>query len=207
VPKLIPQSKIDKIKKLRSFGWSLSEIYKNVKVGYGSVFRYIKGVKIKPQYQRAWLDKRNGSKIRKKKLEKIAATKARKQIVSLSSKEKLIFLAALYWCEGGKTDFNFINSNPEMVRTFINGLKEILKIDGKNIRASIRIYEDLDKNTCLGHWSEMIGIPMNEFVNIDVLKGKKTGKLPYGLCRIRVRKGGNMLKYLLAVNRRVSDIF
>lgn len=116
-------------------------------------------------------------------------------------------MTALYWGEGGKGDFNFTNSNPEMIKIFVNGLREILKIDQKDIRASIRIYEDLDRNIFLNHWSKITEIPVKEFANVDVLKGKKSGKLAYGLCRIRIKKGGNMLKYLLALDRRVSEIF
>ena len=61
MPKLIPQDKIDQIKKLRSLGWSLPEIYREVKVGYGSVMRYIKDVQILPQYQKALENKKKGS--------------------------------------------------------------------------------------------------------------------------------------------------
>jgi hypothetical protein len=207
VPKYISKDKIEKIKILRSQGWSLPEIYREVGVGYGSVSRYIKGVVVLPQYQQIWLDKRNGSKVKKERLEKIAYQKAKDLITNLNEKEKLLFIAALYWGEGGKKDFNFTNSDPEMIRIFVKCLENILKVDQKDIRVSIRIYEDLDRNTCLSHWSKITCIPVKEFVNVDVLKAKKTGKLTYGLCRIRIKKGGNMLKYLLALNRRVSEIF
>lgn len=192
---------------LRSRGFSLPEIYREVKVGYGSVSRYIQGVKILPQYQKIWLSKRNGSKARKTRLEADAREKAKEQVASLNTKEKLLFLAALYWGEGGKVDFNFTNSDPEMIKIFVSGLKETLGITQKNIRISIRTYEDLDKKTCLNYWSKITKIPVRDFVNVDVLKGRKSGKLKYGLCRIRVKKGGNMLKYLLAINKRVAELF
>lgn len=207
MPKYISKDKIKKIKELRSRGWSLPEIHREVGVGYGSVSRYIKDVSILPRYRQIWLDKRNGSKTKKKKLEKMAYQKARGTIANLNDKEKLLFIAALYWGEGGKTDFNFTNSDPEMIKIFVKCLKEILKIDPKDIRASIRIYEDLDRDMCLKYWSEITEIPVKEFVNVDVLKGKKSGKLTYGLCRIRIKKGGNVLKYILALNKRTSEFF
>lgn len=185
----------------------MPEIYREVKVGYGSVSKYIKGVKILPKYQGIWLSKRNGSKARKERLQENANRKAKEQLTSLNTREKLVFLTALYWGEGGKTDFNFTNSDPEMIKVFVSGLKEILGIEQKDIRASIRIYEDLDKNICLNHWSKITNIPVDEFVNVDVLKGKKTGKLQYGLCRIRIKRGGNVLKYLLALNKRIAELF
>ncbi len=205
--KLIPQYKIDKIKTLRSQGWSLPEIYREVKVGYGSVSRYIKGVKILPDYEKVWLSKRNGSKTRKEKAEASANQKARMDIRNLGIKDKTLFMAALYWGEGGKKDFNFTNSDPEMIKLFVSGLREIFGITQENIRVSIRIYDDLDKQECLNYWSKITNIPVGEFVNVDILKGKKVGKLKYGLCRVRIRKGGDMLKYLLALNRRVVELY
>ena len=207
MPKYISKINIEKVKLLRSQGWSLPEIYREVKIGYGSVSKYIQGVEILPQYKQLWLNKRKGSVVRMEKAEKEAYEKAKESVISLNKKEKLLLLAALYWGEGGKTDFNFTNSDPKMVGVFVSGLRDVLGIEQKEIRASIRIYEDLDKTACLEHWAKITNIPTKEFVNVDVLKGKKSGKLKYGLCRIRVRKGGNMLKYLLALNKRVSEIF
>lgn len=203
----ITQEEITRIKDLRSRGWSLPEIHTKTKIGYGSVFRYIQNIPILPQYKSIWQGKRGGSKKRKQKLEVVAYTKAEKIISVLNEKEKILFLAALYWGEGGKKDFNFTNSDPEMIRIFVDGIKNILNISPDEIRVSIRIYEDLDREKSLDYWSKIVDIPKNKFVNVDVLKGKKIGKLKYGLCRVRIKKGGNMLKYLLALNNRVSEIF
>lgn len=51
MPKLISQEKIKRIRLLRQKGYSLPEIKKEVRVGYGSVFRYIQGVEILPEYR------------------------------------------------------------------------------------------------------------------------------------------------------------
>lgn len=61
MPKLIPKEIIKKIRLLRQRGYSLPEIHKEVKVGYGSVFRYIQGVEILPEYRQIWHTKRGGS--------------------------------------------------------------------------------------------------------------------------------------------------
>ncbi|KKQ77620.1 MAG: hypothetical protein UT00_C0009G0028, partial [Parcubacteria group bacterium GW2011_GWA1_38_7] len=42
-------------------------------------------------------------------------------------------------------------------------------------------------------------------MHIDILHGRKTGKLPYGMCRVRLLKGGNELKYLKAVYKIISN--
>lgn len=136
-----------------------------------------------------------------------AQKKAKKLISTMSQEEKAVFLSALYWAEGNKKDFGFTNTDPEMIRVFVTGLEEIFQIPRDRLRASIRTYEDLDKDRCLRYWSKVVGIPPEQFVNVNVLKGKKSGKLPYGMCRIRIIKGADMLKYMTAIRNRVADFF
>ena len=199
--------KISQIKKLRENGWSLPEIKNEIKAGYGTVYRYIRGVKISPKHKKEWLGKRGGSIKRKIILEKKAKDKARKLINLLSEKEKIIFLSALYWGEGNKKDFNLVNSDPQLIKVFVKGLKELFKIKTKELKISIRIYEDLDKNKCLKFWSEITEVPVNKIINVDILKGRKNGKLINGMCRVRVKKAGNLLKSMLAIRNRVVECF
>lgn len=207
MPKLISQEKIKKIKQLRQKGYSLPEIHKKVKVGYGSVFRYIQGVEILSEYRKIWHSKRGGSFKRMKLAEKRAEEKAGEYIFKLSEKEKIIFLSALYWGEGSKGDFGLSNSDPDLIRVFVLGLKEIFKINNNRLRISIRIYKDLDKEKCLKFWSKITGVPTVKFVNVNVLVGKKEGKLQYGMCRVRVTKGADMLKYMKALKNKVINLF
>lgn len=207
MPKLIPKETINKIKLLRQRGYSLPEIKKEVKVGHGSVFRYIQGVKILPKYQKIWHFKRGGSLKRMKLNMEKADAKAKKTVKKLSNKEKTIFLSALYWGEGNKKDFILINSDPVLIRIFVKGLTDIFKVKKDDLKITIRIFEDLDKNECLKYWSLITEVPSNKFLNTDILKGKKVGKLNYGMCRVRVKKGGNLLKYILALKERVSELF
>jgi Zn/Cd-binding protein ZinT len=173
----------------------------------GSIFRYVKDVQISPEHISSWRGKWGGSIKRKEKLEAIAYQKAKNEVKNMTNKEKLLFIAALYWAEGGKRDFNFTNSDPKMIKIFVDGVRKILKINSDEIKVSIRIYEDLDRERSLDFWAQIVDIPKSKFINVNVLKGKKTGKLKYGLCRVRIKKGGNMLKYLSALNNRVSEIF
>ena len=154
-----------------------------------------------------WHDKQGGSVNRMKIKQKKAEERAKKTIIALTNNEKMLFLSALYWGEGGKTDFNFINTDPELIKVFIYGLQKIFGISKDRFRISIRIYEDLDKNKCLKYWSKITGIPIRKFVNVNILKGKKAGKLSYGMCRVRITKGGDMLKYIKALYRRVAYLF
>ena len=205
--KRIPKKVIESIRKLRQKGLSLNEIRQLHPIGYGSVFRYIKGVEILPQYRKSWLDKRGGSRRRKARLEAEAYEMSKRAVPNLTEREKQLFLAALYWGEGTKKDFSLTNSDPEMVKVFTKGLKEVLKIPSGRLRVSLRIYEDLDEDKCLAFWSKVIGIDPEQFVSVIILKGKKAGKLNYGMCRVRILKGGNVLKYMAALKKRVIEIF
>lgn len=207
MPKSIPNMTIQRIIQLREKGYSLPEIKNEVHVGYGTVYRYIQGVDILPKYRKTWFGKRGGSTKRMKMNELLAKEKAMKTVVSLSKKEKMIFLSALYWGEGSKSDFNLMNSDPQLIKVFILGLQEVFEIDKSRIRVSIRIYEDLNRKKALEFWSQVTGIPIDKFVNVDVIKGKKKGKLPFGMCRVRILKGADMLKYMSALKNQISSFF
>jgi len=74
---------------------------------------------------------------------------ANNSIGILSEKEKLIFLTALYWGEGSKGDFGLSNSDPDLIKVVVKGLKEVFNINNDRLRISIRTYKDLDQNKCL----------------------------------------------------------
>lgn len=187
------------MKKLRSEGWSLPEIHERVRVGYGTVHRYIRDVEILPRYKDIWYAKRRGSVKRKIRAEEEASGKAKKIVENLNGKEKVLFISALYWGEGSKGELVLTNSDPDLIKFFVRGLREVLEINEDRFRLHIRIYEDLDREKCLRFWSKVTGLPEKNFVSVDVLKGRKTGKLKYGMCKVRISKGGDLLKYLKAV--------
>ena len=113
---------------------------------------------------------------------------------------------SLYWAEGAKRDFTFSNTDAEMIKIFVYILKKVFRIKDEDLKISLRIYEDLDKNTCLRYWSKITGIKLGKNTSIDVLKGKKKGKLEYGMCRIRAKKSGLLLKEFFAIIKRVINL-
>lgn len=196
---------VEKIKFLRSQGYSLPEISNITNVSKTTVFRYIQGVDILPEYLNNWSGKRGGSRKKRLLKEKEAFEEAKKIVGKLTKREKLLFISALYWAEGSKKDFGLSNTDPELVRIFINGLREVFALDEDRFRISIRIYEDLDKEKCLLYWSEVVNIPKEKFVSINILAGKKTGKLEYGMCRVRVTKGESLLKKIVGINKAITS--
>ena len=200
--RLFPE-KIERIKFLRSQGHSLSEISKVLEIGQGTVWRYVKGVVISGKYKKIWLEKRKGSVRRKAQAERKAKIKADKNVKSISTKEKLLILSSLYWAEGAKVDFNLTNTDSDLVRVFIKSLKDVLGISNDRLRLNIRIYEDMDSEACVRFWLNQTKLTRANLSSVNVLTGKKLGKLKYGMCRVRVIKGGDMLKYLVAVRSQI----
>lgn len=195
---------IEKIKFLRSQGHSVPEISATLHVPKTTVFHHTRNVQMLPEFVSEWVGKRGGSKKKKLKLEKAAFEEGKQLIGTLTSKERMLFIAALYWAEGSKRDFGLSNTDPELIRAFIQGLREDFNVDETRFRVSIRIFEDLDKDTCVQFWSKVVNIPQEKFLKVDILSGKKTGKLAYGMCRVRVIKGADLLKRIMGINKAVA---
>lgn len=197
---------IEQIKLLRGRGFSIPEISKELSVPKTSVYHHAKNVRILPEHFKEWMGKRGGSTKRMLIAKQKAYEEGKYLIQNLTYREKLLFICALYWGEGSKGDLGLSNTDPELVKVYINGLKELFQVSENDLRISIRIYEDLDRKLCLQFWSDITGVPVNKFVSVNVLRGRKIGKLKYGMCRVRVTKGGKILKKILGINRAFIDI-
>jgi hypothetical protein len=205
--KRIPLKTIKNIRILRSRGWTLPEIYRKYKIGYGTVWRYIQNVQISPMYRIIWESKRKGSIKRKLEAEKKAYKKAFRKITSFSKVDKMLILSTLYWGEGTKKDLSLTNTDPELIRIFVYGLKKVFKIPKNRIKLNIRIYEDMNSKECINFWLKITNLGYYNLSSVNILKGKKIGKLNYGMCRVRVLKGSDMLKYLVAIKQRIIECF
>lgn len=199
--KKLDADKILEIKTLRSNGYSLPEISRKLNIPKTTVFNYVQGVKILPEFIELWKMKRLGSRYLKNLKEQKAFEEAIELIDELSIKEIMLFIAALYWGEGSKKDFGLSNTDPDLIKVFINGLRKVFNVEEERLRISIRIFEDMDREECLNFWSKVVGVPKDKFINVNVLYGKKKGKLQYGMCRVRVTKGGDLLKQIKAINK------
>ena len=197
----VDELKLEEIRLLRSHGHSLDEISKAVGISRTTVLRYIQDVKILPEYISNWAGKRGGSRKRRLLLEKSAFEDGKIFVGQLSDREKILFLCALYWAEGSKSDFGLSNTDPELIRLYVNGLREVFGVSDERLRFSVRIYEDLDADSCVSFWSDIVKIPKDKFVIGNFLPGKKKGKLEHGMCRVRGIKGGDLLKKIKGINK------
>ncbi len=195
-----------RIKNLRQRGRSIPEISRALHIPPSTVLRHTKGVKILPQYIQRWQNRRNTSKILSERNWNIARQRAKCRIDSISDKELALIGACLYWAEGTKRDLSLSNTDPLLIRIFLSVLRRIFNIQDGDIKISVRIYEDLNKRACLQFWSKTTGISLGKHTSVNVLRGRKKGKLKYGMCRIRVRKGGLLHKELSAIIEQINHL-
>jgi hypothetical protein len=196
---------IVKIQNLRKRGYSIPEISRECSISKSTVLRYAKKVEILPKYYERWIDRHNAGKIVAQRRWDAAVKESKVLIDGIDKKDWILIAASLYWAEGAKRDFSFSNTDPKMVRVFTSILKNIFGVKNEDFKISLRLYEDLDEKRCIKHWSDILGFSLRGRVSINILKGSKIGKLQFGMCRVRVRKGGFLLKKFSAITDRIND--
>lgn len=194
----LSKSEVKKIKSLRETGHSLTEIKSIVNRGYGTIFRYIKDVPILPKYQEIWKTKRGGSKNKSLKEWEFARVQARQILNSFNFKEKMIVLSCLYWGEGNKKELNVINGDPYLIKVTLNCFRE-LGIKDHEIKVGLRLFDDMDKKEMVDFWLKFLNLPKDSITFFEIIKGKKIGKLKYGMCRLRVKKSRKHFKFIVSM--------
>lgn len=196
--KALDVSEVKKLISLRQKGYSLNEIKKNTNYGFGTIFRYVSKTKILPKYRALLKGKRGGSKIKSEKDWLEAKNKANSLINDFDFEKRMIILSCLYWGEGNKTELNVINSDPDLIRIIIICLKD-LGIKNSELKISLRLFEDLNKKNAIDFWSQHIGVDPDTITKFEIIRGKKIGKLPFGMCRVRVKKAGKYFKLIMSM--------
>lgn len=200
MPKLTTSvSLIQKIVQLRKTGHSLPEIRKITGKGNSTVFKYIQGVKVLPKYQAILKAKQGGSLERSRKNWDEAVVQARSLINCLTERDRLLILTCLYWGEGTKKgELSLNNSDPALIKVFAECLNTI-GVKRDDLRITLRIYEDINKESAIEFWANLLGIPRSKILGVNLLVGKKKGRLKYGMCRIRVTKGAPHFKLIMSM--------
>ena len=202
----LSSAEIKQIIYLRKRGYSIPEISRVRKISKSTISRHVQDIVILSKYRSRWLARRNASKIISERGWQEARTRAKKAVRCITQKDLVLIGAALYWAEGSKKDFGLSNTDPVLIRIFLFILRNAFKIKDTDLKISLRIYEDLDKAACLRFWSRITGIKLNKSTSINVLYGSKKGKLKYGMCRIRVRRGGLLLKEIFSIINQIDGL-
>jgi hypothetical protein len=102
----------------------------------------------------------------------------------------------LFWAEGSRSrnSVRFTNSDPAMVRVFVNFLRQCFEVPNVAFRVDCNLYADHiePKRGIERFWLETLGLPSTclrkTIVNVysNYSKRKRKNKLPYGTCRVTV---------------------
>jgi hypothetical protein len=112
----------------------------------------------------------------------------------------------LYWAEGAK-DRNsvcFANSDLNMVRVFVEFLRECFGIGPDQLTMRLNVYtgNGLSIEEIEDHWLESLGLPrtclrrhtLNHHPTSS--SGRRPHRLPYGVCQLRVVKSTELVQHI-----------
>lgn len=176
------------IQRLRVAGLSIPEIVASTGEAKTTVTRYVKGVVIPSELVQRLREKQGGSKERARGLRENVMEKALAQSSVMTDRERFFLFVGLYWGEGTKKDFTIINSDPKLIQTSIVSLRA-MGISKERLSLSLRVHSDVSVAKAKHFWSTITGISESFIRRIEIIEGKKKGKLPHGMCRIRVNSG------------------
>lgn len=188
--------------KSRKNGNSLRDIEKKFGVPRSTLSGWFKDIKLEKKYQTKlhnnW--KNALKKARKKAVRwhnqqkelriKIAENQALETLLNLDNKSKPLqelALAMLYLGEGSKTKNGTVmgNSDPLILKFFVNSLLEIYNIDAQKIKCSLHLRVDQDPKILTKFWSNELNIPIKNFTSFSV-DLRSTGRSTYsnynGVC-------------------------
>lgn len=191
---------------MRRGGSSIGEIASAFHRSKSLILSYVRDVKILPEFQESLRFRRGGSAKRAETRRQASFAQAVRLIDKLTLRDQLLIAACLYWGEGNKRDFSLSNTDPRLIETFLSCLIK-LGVRRDRFKVSIRIYEDIDEARARRYWAKIAGISPTEITSVNVLSGKKLGKAPYGMCRVRLTKGNDYFHLLMAAIRLINAEF
>jgi hypothetical protein len=191
---------IEKLKaiELRKQGKSYKEILTEIKVAKATLSLWLRDVALtKEQQESLYALKMQGvyREAKRKQQARIERTKqifleAKNEIGKLSKNTFFLCGVMLYWAEGAKTDQNsvkFTNSDPQMISLMIKWFTTICKVPKEKMRVDLHIHELHDKEEIEYYWSDITGIPLNQFYKTQIKPtslGHRKKMLYNGTCSI-----------------------
>lgn len=164
---------------LRKKGRSIRDIEIELKISRSTLSGWLKNIKLTKKQQQTLTEKWNRGLVKARKiasqthrqnkinrLQKID-TEAKSYVdqISLNDNHLELFLAGLYLGEGFKDQnrTGFCNSNPQIMRTFVELLRKLYNIDETKIRAGIYARADQNPTRLVDFWSQALNIPKEKF--------------------------------------------
>ncbi len=175
---------------LRRKGLSYREILVSIKVSKSTISKWCKDIKLtRLQKNRLTIKKQFGQRkgsivaAENKRRVRIQRTleirKEAKRFLGKRSKRDLFLTGiALYAAEGSKTDrqVGFANSDPLLIKFMMQWFLKYLRVPLKKTRGSIWLHEGLNEKVAKEFWSDLTGIPLDQFHKTYIAKVKPESK-------------------------------
>jgi transcriptional regulator with XRE-family HTH domain len=190
----------------RQEGAAITEIARRVGVSKSSVSLWVRDIELTEQQRQALLECNPAYNRQHSGWTKVAERRRAERVANQEEGRRRArmgdgrFVAGcmLYWAEGakGRNQLQFCNSDPAMVRYFVDFLRECFGLSGDEITARCYLYADhLSEQTRIEqYWLDALALPheslRRSIVNVysKYSKRKRIGNLPYGTCRVAVSK-------------------
>lgn len=183
---------------LRQTGHSIPEIKKLTGRSAGSVFKYVQGANILPEYKEILRIKQGGSKeLAKRKWDK-SRNQANAMLGKVSDRDLLMLICGIYWGEGSKNEFNLINGDPYLIKVFIKGLYS-LGIKREEITLNFRFFSDMNREDVIDYWIKFLDMDIKQVSGCEIIQGNGSKRLLYGMCRVRVKKAAPHFKLMMSM--------
>lgn len=206
MPKIYSKKTKQKVRSLRSQGWSLGEINLKMKIPKNTLSGWVKDIQLTEKQRKrikqkeialAAMGRAVAAKLLREKMEKwkegIRENVKHFEKLPLKKAEiRKLICGLLYLCEGAKYPasryLHFGNSDSKIIYFFINLLRKTYNIDEDKLRFSIGYRYDQNYEELKNYWSNLTGIPRSRCLNAKPdmrTKGKPTLRKYYrGVCRI-----------------------
>ena len=185
-------------------GRSIKEIARLLCVSKSSVSLWVRDIALSEE-QHAALQARNRLHERQRLANAAMSAKARGLRIAAQDDgrrraekaDKLYVVGCmLYWAEGSRSrnKLVFTNSDPEMVRVFMNFLRCAFGVPPDRIRLTCNLFADhMERQAQIeDFWLEVADLPRGSLCKSTVnhyspyTKKKRSNKLPFGTCRVAV---------------------
>jgi predicted transcriptional regulator len=187
-------------------GYSIKQIAALLRVSTSSVSLWVRDIELTHEQHKA-LRERNPAYNRQLNGRAIASANRRAERVAYQEQGRVLARRAdmlhaagcmLYWAEGARerNAVRFSNSDPEMVRMFVDFLRSYFQVADEHIRLTCHLYADhIDRQREIERfWLDVTGLSQaslcRSIVNVysKYSARKRVNMLPYGTCRVVVNK-------------------
>ncbi|MDO8466786.1 MAG: hypothetical protein Q7S83_01460 [bacterium] len=196
---------------LREHGFSFKGIAQELGIAKSTARLWCRGIELSVQ-QKEWLYKKgliamhnspnNSHERRQREIKKIAALAEKEIKIPISDDVLRLLGAVIYWAEGNKTkDFGVTNSDPLLIKFMIGWMIKMFGVTTTDLKAHLNIYSQQNDSDIKKFWSDLTGIPLENFGKSFVKpanKGFKKNNLYYGTIKIRMMKGGDSMQRVFA---------